>query len=171
MSTKQQRYESLVQVYHKEMYRYALWLIKDQQIAEDVVQETFLRAWRGLDGLKDDKAAKVWLITILRRENARRFERKQLDLVDMESQPLVDHKATCSEQLMENELLRRSMARLNPDYSEPLIMQVLLGLSGDEIALQLGINKNTVMTRLFRAKKQLKTLLESGQSGQATNAA
>ena len=40
--------------------------VKDKAVAEDIVQETFLRAWKSLDSLKDEKAAKSWLITILR---------------------------------------------------------------------------------------------------------
>ena len=72
MMEKQKRYEALVRAFHADIYRYAYWLVKDKAVAEDIVQETFLRAWRSLDSLKDEKAAKSWLITILRRENARR---------------------------------------------------------------------------------------------------
>ena len=57
MKAKHQRYEALVKAFHADIYRYAFWLIKDQSIAEDVVQETFLRAWRSLDALNDEKAA------------------------------------------------------------------------------------------------------------------
>ena len=56
MKAKHQRYEALVKAFHADIYRYAYWLIKDQSIAEDVVQETFLRAWRSLDALNDEKA-------------------------------------------------------------------------------------------------------------------
>lgn len=49
------------------------------------------------------------------------------------------------------------------DYSEPLVLQVLGGFSGEEIASILDLNKNTVMTRLFRARNQLKELLETDQ--------
>lgn len=76
VAEKKVRYEKLVQVYHSELYRFAYWLCRDPNIAEDLVQETFLRAWRSLDSLLDQKAAKPWLLTIVRRENARRFERK-----------------------------------------------------------------------------------------------
>lgn len=161
MADKQTKYEALVHALHGDIYRYAYWLCRDPQIAEDLVQETFLRAWKAIDTLLDDKAAKAWLITILRRENARRFERKQFDLVDLDEHPLRDQGVLPSEQEMEHEWLRRHIARLPAEYQEPLLLQVLGGFSGEEIAEQLGLNKNTVMTRLFRARNQIKEAMES----------
>ncbi|WP_080755730.1 sigma-70 family RNA polymerase sigma factor [Aeromonas hydrophila] len=161
MADQQTKYEALVHALHGDIYRYAYWLCRDPQVAEDLVQETFLRAWKSIDSLLDDKAAKAWLITILRRENARRFERKQFDLVDLDEHPQSDQEALHSEQEMENEWLRRHIARLPAEYQEPLLLQVLGGFSGDEIAAQLGLNKNTVMTRLFRARNQIKEAMES----------
>lgn len=161
MANKQKRYEALVQAYHSDIYRYAYWLCRDQHIAEDIVQDTFLRAWRALDSLQDEKAAKAWLITILRRENARRFERKQFELVDLETDAMVDNEQEGSEHTMESEWLHRQIDKLPQEYKTPLLLQVVMGLSGDEIADQLGLNKNTVMTRLFRARNQLKEALDS----------
>ncbi|MBL0530785.1 sigma-70 family RNA polymerase sigma factor [Aeromonas caviae] len=163
MADKQTKYEALVHALHGDIYRYAYWLCRDPQIAEDLVQETFLRAWKAIDTLLDDKAAKAWLITILRRENARRFERKQFDLVDLDEPPLRDQGVLPSEQEMEHEWLRRHIARLPAEYREPLLLQMLGGFSGEEIAEQLGLNKNTVMTRLFRARNQIKEAMESAQ--------
>ena len=161
MADKQIKYEALVHALHGDIYRYAYWLCRDPQVAEDLVQETFLRAWKAIDTLQDDKAAKAWLITILRRENARRFERKQLDLIDLDEHPQSDPGALHNEQEMEHEWLRRHIARLPAEYQEPLLLQVLGGFSGEEIAEQLGLNKNTVMTRLFRARNQIKEAMES----------
>jgi RNA polymerase sigma-70 factor (ECF subfamily) len=169
MEAKQKRYEALVQAYNKDVYRYAYWLVKDKHIAEDIVQETFLRAWRSLDSLKDEKAAKAWLITILRRENARRFERKQFNLVDIEDHSVADVNATSTEQQIENEWLRRQIDKLAPEYKEPLLLQVIGGFSGDEIAEMLELNKNTVMTRLFRARNQLKEALDNDQERGQSN--
>ncbi|TMM44791.1 sigma-70 family RNA polymerase sigma factor [Colwellia ponticola] len=161
MMTKQVRYEALVRALHGDLYRYAYWLTHDKQVAEDLVQETFLRAWRALDSLKDEKAAKSWLITILRRENARRFERKRFEMSDYEEATIIDTSSVTTEQEIENQWLRNKITQLPPEYSEPLILQVLGGFSGEDIATILDLNKNTVMTRLFRARNQLKEALEA----------
>ena len=160
MANKQKRYEALVGVYHKELYRFAYWLAGDPTVAEDLVQETFLRAWRSLDSLLDQKAAKAWLITILRRENARRFERKQFDYSDVEQDTIADHINLDMEQSAERSQLQKKIMQLDSEYREPLLLQVVMGFSGDEIATILELNKNTVMTRLFRARNQLKDNLQ-----------
>lgn len=159
MALKHQRYETLVYAVHGDLFRYAFWLCHDRQVAEDLVQETFLRAWKSLDSLLDDKAAKAWLITILRRENARRFERKRFDLVDVDTALVPDQQSLDLEQGMENEWLRRHISELADEYREPILLQVLGGFSGEEIAEILNLNKNTVMTRLFRARNKLKEAL------------
>ena len=169
MMSKQKRYEALVNATHADVYRYAYWLIRDKAIAEDVVQETYLRAWKSLDSLQDQKAAKSWLITILRRENARRFERKQFDLVDIDDVSVEDE-SHGNETELEHAELRKLMAGLSEEYREPLMLQIIFGYSGEEIAAQLDLNKNTVMTRLFRARNQLKEALEAGhESRRQTN--
>ncbi|NDW20827.1 sigma-70 family RNA polymerase sigma factor [Alteromonas hispanica] len=159
MKAKHQRYEALVKAFHADIFRYAYWLVKDRSVAEDIVQETFLRAWRSLDALNDEKAAKAWLITILRRENARRFERKQLDVVDIDDVFIHDETQQADGDINQREL-HRLLGGLSIEYREPLILQLLFGFSGEEIAAQLNLNKNTVMTRLFRARNQLKEAVE-----------
>jgi len=159
---KQRKYEALVRAYHRDLFRYAYWLCKDKSIAEDLVQETCLRAWKSLDSLQDEKAAKSWLITILRRENARRFERKQFDLVNID-----DHGNDASvsdDPHHQHQWLQVQIMKLEIDYREPLFLQVIGGFSGDEIADILDLNKNTVMTRLFRARNQLKEMLDTEEA-------
>ncbi|MGJ8693638.1 MAG: sigma-70 family RNA polymerase sigma factor [Thalassotalea sp.] len=160
MISKQTRYEALVKALHTDLYRFAYWLCHDKHIAEDLVQETFLRAWRALDSLKDEKAAKAWLITILRRENARRFERKRFEMSEYEEASIQDKHSTTNEQKIENHWLREKIAGLPEEYREPLVLQVIGGFSGEEIAGLLSLNKNTVMTRLFRARNQLKDAVD-----------
>src|SRR5690554_2212864 len=153
---KQERYEALVTELYQDVYRYAYWLCKNSALAEDLVQETFLRAWRSLDSLKNDKAAKAWLFTILRRENARLYERYRPELVDIEDQSIADSFENEPDQRMDRKLLRDAIEPLDKDYREPLLLQVIGGFSGKEIAEILDLNNNTVMTRLFRARGKLK---------------
>ncbi|GAB2935091.1 hypothetical protein GCM10027181_38150 [Rheinheimera gaetbuli] len=158
--SKHKRYEQLVRHYHADIYRYGYWLCKDADVAQDLVQETFLRAWKNLDSLLDANAAKAWLVTILRRENARRFERKQFDYDDgAEQDSLADTSQSSAEQHCDNDLLRKRMATLPEEYREPLVLQALGGFSSDEIANLLELNVNTVNTRLFRARKLLRDQL------------
>ena len=162
--TKQQRYESLVDALYQDVYRYAYWICKNKPLAEDLVQETFLRAWRSLDSLLNDKAAKAWLFTILRRENARLYERYRPNLVDVDDQSIADTKFDEPEETMDREFLLTAMKSLEPEYSEPLLLQVVGGFSGKEIADILDLNSNTVMTRLFRARSKLKDQFASNNN-------
>lgn len=166
MSNKQIRYEALVRAFHADLFRYAYWLCHQRTVAEDLVQETFLRAWKSLDSLQEAAAAKGWLITILRRENARRFERKQFDYQEVEQDWLEDEHSVGPEQTYENQQLQRYIGKLPEEYREPLVLQVLFGMTGDEIAQSLELNLNTVNTRLFRARHQLRELiLQSSNTG------
>jgi RNA polymerase sigma-70 factor (ECF subfamily) len=163
-NTKQQRYEALVDALYQDVYRYAYWICKNKPLAEDLVQETFLRAWRSLDSLQNDKAAKAWLFTILRRENARIYERFQPDLVDVEDYSLPETGIDEPDDAMERELLHNAINQLESEYREPLLLQVVGGFSGKEIADILDLNSNTVMTRLFRARSKLKDHFASRQN-------
>jgi len=138
------------------MYRYAAWLSRDKTIAEDVVQEALLRAWKSLDALRDDSSAKQWLLTIVRRENARYFERKRLETVDIDN--LTASQAALLAEQPDEELdeMRRAIYELEDDYREPLVLQVLMGFSTNEIAEQMGLKQGTVLTRLHRARAKLK---------------
>src|SRR5690606_4412597 len=120
----------------------AFWLCKNQALAEDLVQETFLRAWRSLDSLQNDKAAKAWLFTILRRENARLYERYRPDLVDIDDMSISDEEEQSPEQEMDRGLLHQAIMKLEAEYRDPLLLQVIGGFSGKEIADILDLNSN-----------------------------
>ena len=154
------RFNELAEAYSTDLYRYAMWICGNDALAKDLVQETFLRAWRALDSLKDVGAAKSWLITILRREYARTFERKVPKFTDVEKVVVVDDDELEPEERTERELLRKGIMRLEPKYRDPLLLQVVFGHSCSEISEQLGISKSAVMTQLFRAREKLKTQLQ-----------
>lgn len=155
---RRSRFDRLVGVYHQDMYRYAAWLSRDRSIAEDVVQEALLRAWKSLDALRDDGAAKPWLLTIVRRENARYFERKRLETVDIDDLAPSQEALLAEEPDEQLDALRESIFELEDDYREPLVLQVLMGYSTKEIGELMGLKQGAVLTRLHRARLKLKEL-------------
>ncbi|MEN8175702.1 MAG: sigma-70 family RNA polymerase sigma factor [Pseudomonadota bacterium] len=151
-------YNDLVALYADDLFRYAFWLCHDRDTAQDLVQETFLRAWKAIDSLQSTASAKSWLLTIVRRENARRFERIQPQFSAKPTEELpakqVDYDTSA-----EAFALRQALEKLSADYREPLLLQVIHGYSQKEIAAQLGISVAGAGTRLFRARQQLRNLL------------
>jgi len=166
VASRQRQFDALVRAHTGDLFRYAYWLCGDEALAQDLAQETFLRAWRSLDTLRDTAAAKAWLITILRREHARLYERKQFDTTDISELELDDREALTPEQIGEDAIVRAAMQKLDPKYREPLLLQVLGGFSCEEIASELELSSAAVMTQLFRARQKLKALL-SGSAGEA----
>ncbi len=154
------RFNDLAEAYSTDLYRYAMWICGNDALAKDLVQETFLRAWRALDSLNDIGAAKSWLITILRREYARTFERKVPKFTDVDKVIVVDDYELEPDERVERDLLRKGIMKLEPKYRDPLLLQVVFGHSCAEVSEQLGISKSAVMTQLFRAREKLKTLLQ-----------
>jgi RNA polymerase sigma-70 factor (ECF subfamily) len=129
------------------------------------MQETFLRAWRSRDSIRDPKAARAWLFTILRREHARRFERYQPMFGDvaMETLPAWDGHDTSTEAFV----LRRAILELEEDYREPLVLQILGGYSTAEVGQIMGLSRGAVMTRVFRAKQKLRRILGEAETGRS----
>ena len=160
-ATRRRRFDELVGVFHQDMYRYAAWLSRDRTVAEDVVQESLLRAWKSLDALRDDAAAKHWLLTIVRRENARYFERRRLDTVDVDELTPSQEALLADQPDHELDDVREAIYRLDDDYREPLVLQVLMGYSTNEIGELMGLRQGAVLTRLHRARLKLKEDLNS----------
>lgn len=144
------------------LYRYAYWLARDRQQAEDIVQEALLRGWRGFSGVRDPAAVKSWLFSIVRNEfyrakgGAPRFE--SLDEGALE---VADERAS----LFGLEM-RDALQALPTAYAEPLALQVLGGFTCAEIAAQLDTTEGAVMTRLTRARQSLRRLVQPARRGE-----
>ena len=155
-------FDSLAKQYWRDLYNYAYRLSGNRHTAEDLVQESLTRAWRSIDKLQNHKAAKGWLYTIVRRENARRFERYQPLQSDIPTEEIGAKRKTYDTST-EAFVLRRAIRALPADYRDPLILQVIDGYSQQEIANRLGLTSAGVGTRLFRARQKLRAAL--GEQG------
>jgi RNA polymerase sigma-70 factor, ECF subfamily len=148
----------LLQALRPELYRFACWLARDRVVAEDVVQEALLRAWKSRDALKDPAAARGWLITIVRREHARLYERKRLATTDLHEAVAAEDSALADAGDGELTGLKFAILKLPDEYRLPLVMQVLGGFTTAEIARELGLTNAAVLTRLFRARNKLRAV-------------
>ncbi len=165
MHNAQARFERLVNAVSSDLYRYALMLCRNRAMAEDLVQETFMRAWRFLDSLRDESKAKSWLMTTLRREFARQFERYQPVFEDVELDQIRGDQGINPEVWA----VRRGLMQLPTKYREVLVLQVIGGYSGAEMAKMLDLPTATVNTRLFRARQRLREILEGDAHSDSAN--
>ncbi len=121
--------------------------------AEDLVQEVFVSAYRSLSGLRDESAFGPWLVRIARNKTSEYFRRlrKTEELTDEFDQPHVPIDEA-------NEALR-VIASLPDTYSETLILRLVEGMTGPEIAIRTGLTEASVRVNLHRGMKMLRAKL------------
>lgn len=151
-----ERFEALCAPMKADLFRFLFWLCRNRSLAEDVMQETLLRAWKSMDSLSDEAAVRPWLLTIARRELARTFERKRHPTVDLDAAAQLEAEAFAVEDDHEVQEMRRAIMKLEAIHREPLVLQVLMGFSTEEIARELDISVAAVLTRLHRARHALR---------------
>ena len=154
------------------LYGYAMVLSRNSAQAEDLVQETCLRALRGMDRLRSEDSAKSWLFTILRNIwlNQLRHRRTAPDGVELdsdESRPIEPADATQDPHSVyvskvEREQVRAAIQQLPVEFREIIILREYEELSYQEIAAVLNCPTGTVMSRLARARSRLRDLLPAG---------
>ncbi len=163
----QQSFATLAQELMPDLYRYAFWLSRDPALAEDLVKECLLWAWRSFGSLQDHNAAKIWLFTILRREHARQIERMESQCVTIDDLNARDQICPATNVDSRTTEMRREIFQLETQYREPLVLQALMGCTAREIATVMGISTGAVLTRLRRARKRLYRVV----NGKATQVA
>ena len=155
--------------YLEGLYRYALVLTRDSVEAEDLVQETYVRAIEAYGRLRENSNIKGWLFTILRNqwlnELRRRRTRPQFVETDGES-PMVEGLAgnlPDAHAILEGQedgvRVRTAISKLSPESQEILILREFEELSYQEIASVLNCPAGTVMSRLGRARAKLRIIL------------
>lgn len=148
------RFEEIVREHASALFRYAYWLCRDRQQAEDVVQEALLRGWRAFPRLREQAAAKAWLFSIVRNEHYRAMGRNPPLADDIDDLEIAD------EHNVPRDLeMRQAIMSLPASYAEPLALQVLGGFSCAEIARMIGTSEGATMTRLTRARQALRKLV------------
>lgn len=161
--------------YQRPIYNYLLRMTQNQAKAEDLTQETFIRAHRGLPGFRGDASLSTWIYRIATNVSHDHFRRRatrqteadlSLEEIESDGEWLVDEVSSPPEQLAAqsemSDCVQRFIHRLSPDYRAVLMLRELQGLKNREIAEVLDVSLDTVKIRLHRARNKLREALNAG---------
>src|ERR1700719_2920654 len=158
-------FEAMMLPHMDAAHNLARWLLRNEQDAQDVVQEAYLRAFKSFGGFHGSNG-RAWLLTIVRSTSYTLMKKNRaVDLTTTfdEEKHATDHEsanpAALLEQLEDAQLVREAMDQLAVEFREILVLRHLEGLSYKEIADIAQIPPGTVMSRLARARGKLKECL------------
>jgi RNA polymerase sigma factor (sigma-70 family) len=166
MDDKRGRFEAQVMPHLDAAHRFARWLSRSPGEADDIVQEAFLRAFRGFDALRGSDV-KAWLLTIVRNchATARRQQQRRAELPLPETDEREFEAATVASEpgpegvsieRDQQRQLERLIASLSQEHREVLLLREMEEMSYREIAAVTQLPIGTVMSRLARARDALK---------------
>ncbi len=167
-------FRTIMQAYNQRLYRIARSIVRHDSEAEDVVQESYVRAFTHLEGFRGDSSLATWLSRIAINEALGRLRKQRLteDIVTFESQltpaeiiqfPLMSKSDDPERTLAQRQLLQlveRATDNLPEVYRTVFITRVIEGMSVEDTADILGVRPETVKTRLHRARKLVREQLD-----------
>ena len=158
----------LMNAYGTAVYRYCLAWLKQPQVAEDLLQETFTVAFERLGCFAGRSMFKTWVLGIARnrclREIKHRSKESGLEIDVVKTAPVhgADLGASVASAGMRKRVLRHCLDRLPPEKREALLLCHLVGLTHEEVGETVGARPAAVQMRIARAKRLLKACLEKG---------
>jgi RNA polymerase sigma-70 factor (ECF subfamily) len=166
-------FEELVMRHADRLYAALRHFGLDDGEAQEVAQETFIRAWRALDRFEGRSQFFTWLYRIGFNEAHRRFERRgpaahTLPIDDSSAHEVVDHRPDPAARAEQNELLAAlgvALRELPIDLRAPVLLRDVEGLSTDEAASVLDLGEAAFKSRLHRGRMALRELVGQGAWG------
>ena len=163
---KLQLFEATVLPHLSAAYNFARWLLRDESGAEDVVQESYLRALKYFSGYHGGDS-RAWLLTIVRNTSYNWLQqnrsRELMNPIDDATEALAATNDASPEtvllQRIDQDLLRQALTELPIEFREVLILREMEGLSYKEIAALAELPIGTVMSRLARARARMQQRL------------
>jgi RNA polymerase sigma-70 factor (ECF subfamily) len=161
-----QSFQTLYRQYSKAMFNTSLRIVNNSADAEDVLQESFLDAFRSLHDFHYRSTFGAWLKKIVINKSINILRKRRNGLVDMENSELqgVPEEEPVNEAEIQYrvEEVKKSITRLPDGYRTVLSLYLLEGYDHEEISQILNISHNTVRTQYVRAKQKLLTIIKQG---------
>lgn len=157
------RLEQMVRLYEKDLLRFCCLYLRDWSIAEDLVQEVFLKAYRNMASFRGECSEKTWLMRIA--TNCCRDYRRSAWYRYMDKRISADMLPVSAERPSDEHIaLTAAIMRLKPKYLEVVLLYFYQGYSMKEIAETLGVSEAAVSIRIRKAKQKLRDELERGEN-------
>lgn len=164
-SVAEEQFQQLVADHAEAVYRVAYSVVRDQHLAEDVVQETIIKAWQGLSTWRGDGSMRGWVLSIAHNTAVSHLRRIRDTSTEPDQLPErashLDVERT-TDARAELEALRAALADLDDLSRSIVVMRDLEGESYQQIADTLDIPLATVKTRLLRARRELQRVVRPG---------
>jgi len=155
--------EVLYARHHVRVFRFVLRLVQDEPTAEDIATDVFLDVWRHADRFEGRSAVSTWVLGIARFKALSALRRRSAEPFDGEGAKAVedpaDTPAVALEKKNTSEIIRQCLTELPVEHREIIDLAYYHEKSLEEVAEIVGIPKNTVKTRMFRARTRLAGLL------------
>jgi RNA polymerase sigma-70 factor (ECF subfamily) len=152
----------IAEEYGVAMYRVAVAVVQDPALAEDVVQDSLLRVWDGLDGFRGDAPLRAWVLRITHNTAVSALRRIRDETWDPRNFPERPRDARIEETVIaraELDTLRTALGELDELTRSILALREVEGMSYDDIAATLELTTGQVKIRLFRARRRLRELV------------
>lgn len=160
-------FQELYSVYRPRLWRFLLQLTKRPALAEEVLNETMLAVWSGMERFNGDSAFSTWVFAIAYRTGLKSLKRndepveddRNAELISSDNNPeqnAADHRSS--------QLLQAAIARLSPEQRAVIDMTYFHEMKYREIATIMECPEDTVKTRMFHARRQLRKFLTDDQS-------
>ncbi len=163
---KRDLFEQCIDQQSGSLYRVAFRLTGHRDLADELVQETYFSAWKGIESLRDDSKMRGWLFAILRNQYSKLLRKlpKTKSLNEESSEIASPDTSTAEETKLETkELVQSAMEELDDDQKLPMLLVAMEGMSVGEAANVLDIPRGTVLSRLHRGRQKMKqTLIQLG---------
>jgi RNA polymerase sigma-70 factor (ECF subfamily) len=156
-------FEAVVLPHLEAAHRLAMWLTRDREEAQDLVQETFVQALQSFHRFVPGTNARAWVLTIMRHTRSNRLRRIGHEPRTVDDDALMERlpESEATPQHVTDEEVLAALARLPTDYQEVVLLADVEDLSYKEIATMVQVPLGTVMSRLHRARRLLRTALSS----------
>jgi len=170
----EQEFRLIYDLFYDRVYRDAYFVIKDRYLAQDIVQDTFVKAYKHISNLESREKLGAWLSTIatrtaidlIRKQNTwNGIPTEDLALDNMHSKQEI---ASSVEMIVEDGLIQEALivkiSELKPEYREVIVLKYIHELKDKEIAQWTDLKEGTVKSRIHRAKKEIRILIQQDES-------